>query len=146
VYAALDGDAVTAPAGRQVLDADLSDQLRRLMVHVVDAGPHYAPETQIPGFVVGGKTGTAQVWDSRAGQWMDEVYNHTFVGFVGAARPEAVILVRIHETEPRVKRRWGVSLELTTNELFRRVAIETIDVLGVQRIDSPVVPAGAAGG
>jgi cell division protein FtsI/penicillin-binding protein 2 len=88
-------------------------------------------ETLIPGYVVGGKTGTAQIWDSNAGMWLDRVFNHTFVGFVGAERPEAVILVRIHDTEPRVHRRWGWTLELTSNELFRRVALDTIDVLDI---------------
>ena len=99
------------------------------MVHVVEAGPHYAEETLIPGYVVGGKTGTAQIWDQRAGAWMENTYNHTFVGFVGAEQPEAVILVRIHDTEPRVKVNWGWTLEMTSNELFRRVALDTITAL-----------------
>jgi cell division protein FtsI/penicillin-binding protein 2 len=116
----------------QVISPALSDQLRDLMIHVIDEGPHYAEETKIPGYVVGGKTGTAQIWDPEAGAWMDRVYNHTFVGFVGAERPEAVILVRIHEAEPQVKKRWGWALELTSNELFRRVALDTISVLDLQ--------------
>ncbi len=130
LYAA-DEEATTAEQV-QVISPELSDQLRDLMVHVVEEGPHYADETQIPGYVVGGKTGTAQIWDNDAGAWMDKVYNHTFVGFVGATRPEAIILVRIHETEPRVKKRWGMSLELTSNELFRRVALDTISVLDLE--------------
>jgi cell division protein FtsI/penicillin-binding protein 2 len=147
VYAAIDGEAIDPPAGQKVIDTELSDSLRRLMIHVVEAGPHYAAETLLPGYVVGGKTGTAQIWDNKAGEWMDNVYNHTFVGFVGAEQPEAVILVRIHETEPRVKRRWGLTLELTSNELFRRVAIETIDVLGIPPLETPnLVPATGTGG
>jgi cell division protein FtsI (penicillin-binding protein 3) len=131
VYQAIDGQPVSVPAGDQVISGELSDTLRQLMIHVVDAGPHYAVETQIAGYVVGGKTGTAQIWDSRSGQWLDRIYNHTFVGFVGAERPAAIILVRIHDTQPRVHRRWGMTLEMTTNELFRRVALDTIDVLDI---------------
>jgi len=112
------------------------------MVHVVEEGPQYADETLIPGYVVGGKTGTAQIWDNRRKAWLDNVYNHTFVGFVGGRQPEAVIVVRIHDTEPRVERRWGMTLEMTSNELFRRVALETIDVLDIApqdtRLDPPV--------
>jgi hypothetical protein len=63
---------------------------------------------------------------------MDDVYNHTFVGFVGAERPEAIILVRVHDTKPRIKKRWGMTLELTSNELFRRVALDTISVLDLE--------------
>jgi cell division protein FtsI/penicillin-binding protein 2 len=56
VYAAIDGQPVAVPDASQVISAELSDTLRELMIHVVDAGPHYAVETLIPGYVVGGKT------------------------------------------------------------------------------------------
>lgn len=124
----------------QVISPELSATLRELMVHVVKAGPHYAEETLIDGYTVGGKTGTAQIWDNRAQAWMNEVYNHTFVGFVGAERPEAVILVRIHQTEPQRERRWGTSLEMTSNELFRRVALDTISVLDLPPLPGFVPP------
>ena len=78
-----------------------------MMVHVAETGPHYAEETLIPGYVVGGKTGTAQIWDPESHSWLENTYNHTFVGFVGAERPEAVILVRIHDTEPDVQQPLG---------------------------------------
>jgi cell division protein FtsI/penicillin-binding protein 2 len=119
----------------QVISPELSDTLTQLMVHVVDEGPNYAEETKIPGYVVGGKTGTAQIWDSEAGQWLPDTYNHTFVGFVGNPKPEAIILVRIHDTIPRVPKKWGMSLEMTSNELWRRVAMDAISVL-----DLPPLP------
>ena len=133
VYAASTPAATTDVP--QVISPELSATLRELMVHVVDAGLNYAAETRIDGYVVGGKTGTAQIWDNKAGAWLEQIYNHTFVGFVGAERPEAIILVRVHDTEPRIKKRWGMSLEMTSNELFRRVALDTISVL-----DLPPLP------
>ena len=66
---------------------------------------------------------------------MAHIYNHTFVGFVGAEKPDAVILVRIHEAEPVAT---ATAIQLSSNELFRRVAMDTIDVL-----DMPPLPAGA---
>jgi cell division protein FtsI/penicillin-binding protein 2 len=131
VIAALGDTDTPVPDTQQVMETSLSDELRQLMIHVVEAGPHYAPETLIPGYVVGGKTGTAQIWDQRAGAWMPDTYNHTFVGFVGAERPEAVILVRIHETIPNVRRHWGMTLEMSSNELFRRVAVDAIAALEI---------------
>jgi cell division protein FtsI (penicillin-binding protein 3) len=131
VFAALDGEMRTAPAATPAISEQLSAQLRDMMIHVTEAGPRYAEETLIDGYVVGGKTGTAQIWDNRTERWLDNVYNHTFVGFVGAERPEAVILVRIHDTEPRIQRRWGMTLEMTSNALFRRVALATIDALDI---------------
>jgi len=138
VYASIDGQPVVVPDAAQVISPELSDTLRQLMIHVVDAGPNYAVETLIPDYVVGGKTGTAQIWDSKLSEWMPHIYNHTFVGFVGAERPEAVILVRIHQAEPSGRGVNQYKLELTSNELFRRVAMDAIDVL-----DIPPLPAGA---
>jgi cell division protein FtsI/penicillin-binding protein 2 len=135
-----EGNEVLAiPQGEQVMETALSDKLRQLMVHVVEAGPHYAEETLIPNYVVGGKTGTAQIWDQRAGDWMPDTYNHSFVGFVGGDRPEAVILVRIHDTEPTVQRKWGKTLEMTSNALFRRVAQDVISVMEIPPVGSSPV-------
>jgi cell division protein FtsI/penicillin-binding protein 2 len=144
IYAA--DDAAAASNVHQVIPADLSATLRQLMIHVVDEGPNYAAETKIPGYVVGGKTGTAQIWDPNAGAWLTDTYNHTFVGFVGNDKPEAIILVRIHDTIPRVPKKWGMSLEMTSNELWRRVALDAISVLDLPPLpgydDSPTDPAG----
>jgi cell division protein FtsI/penicillin-binding protein 2 len=137
VYSSIDGEPVTVPDPTQVISPELSATLRQLMIHVVDAGPHYAAETLIPGYIVGGKTGTAQIWDTQNDEWMPHIYNHTFVGFVGSDRPEAVIVVRIHEAQPEGRGRDQYRIELTSNELFRRVALDTIDVLGI-----PPLPGG----
>ncbi len=129
-------EAVVTPDAPQVMETSLSVKLRQLMVHVVEAGPHYAEETLIPNYVVGGKTGTAQIWDQRAGDWMPDTYNHSFVGFVGGDKPEAVILVRIHDTEPTVQKKWGKTLEMTSNALFRRVAQDVISVMEIPPVGS----------
>jgi cell division protein FtsI/penicillin-binding protein 2 len=122
-------DPVAEANAQQVLSPDLSATLRDLMVHVVDEGPNYAEETKIDGYVVGGKTGTAQIWDPKSNAWLPDTYNHTFIGFVGNDRPQAIILVRIHNTIPRVPMKWGMTLEMTSNELWRRVALDAISTL-----------------
>jgi cell division protein FtsI/penicillin-binding protein 2 len=131
------GEPVDPPEAQQVMETSLSDKLRQLMVHVVEAGPHYAEETLIPNYIVGGKTGTAQIWDQRAGDWMPDTYNHSFVGFVGGDKPEAVILVRIHDTEPTVQKKWGKTLEMTSKALFRRVAQDVISVMEIPPVGTP---------
>jgi cell division protein FtsI/penicillin-binding protein 2 len=110
-------------------------------MHVVETGPNYARETLIPGFKVGGKTGTAQIWDAEAGQWAPNLYNHTFAGFVGRREPEVIIVVRIHEAEPRVEHPWGMGLEMSSNELFRRIAQDAVQALDIPPLDTPeIVP------
>ncbi len=141
VLQAVDGTDQPPAEPVQVLDPQLSDRLRELMVHVVTAVPHYAETTLIPGYLVGGKTGTAQIWDADEGRWKESTYNHTFAGFVGRDRPDAVIVVRIHEAEPRVKRRAGHILEVTSNELFRRIAQGVTEVLDLPPLAAPARPA-----
>jgi membrane peptidoglycan carboxypeptidase len=65
-----------------VLDPALSPQLAGLMQHVL-ASPWYADKSQVPGYWVGGKTGTAQVWDNAHQRWLSNTYNFSCVGFIG---------------------------------------------------------------
>lgn len=113
----------------QVIPAALSAKLRGLLTHVVTEGPRYAQAAQVPGYLVGGKTGTAQIWHASEGAWDEHLFNHTFCGFIGTDSPDYVIVVRIHEAEPTVKRPWGISLEVSSSELFRRIAQNVVDVL-----------------
>ncbi len=48
------------------------------------------------GYIVGGKTGTAEV-PNPAGGYYDDRFNGTYVGFVGGNRPEYIIMVRVDE-------------------------------------------------
>ena len=132
IVAAVAGAPRMDVEAEQVLDPGLSAELRRLMMHVVEANPTYSRETLIPGYTVGGKTGTAQIWDSDTGAWKDGIFNHSFCGFVAGLDSEVVIVVRIHETKQRVHRQWGMSLEQTSNELFRRVGEAAIAALDMQ--------------
>jgi cell division protein FtsI (penicillin-binding protein 3) len=139
---AIDGTPLSPDEHEQVIDPAVAAQLQDLMVHVVTEVDRYAEDTLIPGYLVGGKTGTAQIWDSDRGRWRSSVYNHTFCGFVGGDEPEAVIVVRIHEAEPRVQYDWGIGLEMSSNELFRRIAHDVIGALdiapsGSATIESP---------
>ncbi len=144
IYESVDGQAEAVPASHQVISSDLSAQLTQLMIHVVDAGPHYAVETKINGYVVGGKTGTAQIWDTASGNWLPDTYNHTFVGFIGNPDPQLIILVRIHDTEPRVQKSWGMTLEMTSNELFRHVALDAIAALNIPPLPGSQGPTSGA--
>ena len=130
-----------APADpAEVLDERLSARLRQLLVHAVNSGPRYQRQAQIPGYLVGGKTGTAQIWDARRGAWKEDVFNHTFCGFVGGDEPELVIVVRIHDAAPLIEESWGMSLEVTSSELFRRIAQNAIEVLDIPPAGGSVEP------
>jgi cell division protein FtsI/penicillin-binding protein 2 len=129
VVAAEDDRPVAAGEPEQAISPALSARLRDLLTHVVTEGPRYARQAQLPGYFVGGKTGTAQIWNAAEGAWDEHLFNHTFSGFIGTDSPDYIIVVRIHEAEPTVMRPWGISLEISSGELFRRIAQNLVDVL-----------------
>jgi cell division protein FtsI/penicillin-binding protein 2 len=133
LVADLAGQPVEAVPPEQVLAPEVSSELRQLMEYVVTRVPWYRKGTLIPRYAVGGKTGTAQIWDSAHGKWMYNVFNFSFVGFVGQTRdtPAAVIAVRIGQAKPRVAGQGLLQLKITSYELFRRIAVDVIETLGI---------------
>jgi cell division protein FtsI/penicillin-binding protein 2 len=124
-----------ADRGRAV-PRTVAGDLVRIMRRVPKAVPIYRDRTLIPGYVVGGKTGTAQIWDAEKGRWKPRVYNYSFVGFVGRRNPEVVVAVRIEEGRPTVQRVGYIELPVESFELFRRVATDAMTIL-----DLPPLPA-----
>jgi cell division protein FtsI (penicillin-binding protein 3) len=133
VVKAIDGVPVEIQAGRPAMDASLSPDLIELMNHVVSSVPFYRDRTLIPGYYVGGKTGTAQIWDTAIGNWKTGVFNFSFVGFVGRqeGRPDLVIALKINEGTPNVRRVGQLEMPAMSFELFRRIATDSMAIPGL---------------
>ncbi len=54
-----------------------------------------SPSASREGFVLGGKTGTAQV-PGTDGKYREDVFNATFAGFLGTNKPKYVIVIRLN--------------------------------------------------
>ena len=139
-----DRDVAVAPGG-QVVEPGLSTTLVKMMRHVVTEVPFYRDRTLVPGYDVGGKTGTAQIWDSKAnggrGAWKHNLFNYSFVGYIGrqVGVPDLVVAIRIEEAKPTVVKVGRLEMPVMSFELFRRIAtnaITTPDLLTYR----PVVP------
>jgi cell division protein FtsI (penicillin-binding protein 3) len=131
----------TVPIVRgQVVAADDSSTLVEMMAHVVDGVPFYRDRTLVPGFHVGGKTGTAQIWDAEKGNWKHNLFNYSFVGYVGREPgvPDLVVAVRIEEGTPTIARVGQLEMPVMSFELFQRVATNAIQTPDLLR-DRPVV-------
>jgi cell division protein FtsI (penicillin-binding protein 3) len=145
------GDQPITPAPRAsgVMPAEMSPDLIKLMKHVVTEVPFYRDRTLVPGYVVGGKTGTAQIWDPKMhhgrGGWKDNLFNYSFVGFIGKKRPELVIAVRIREGKPTIARIGQLEMPVMSFELFRRIATDAITSLDLAPGRGPAPPPANSG-
>ncbi|HEY7736025.1 MAG TPA: penicillin-binding protein 2 [Candidatus Limnocylindrales bacterium] len=125
-------DDVSVMAGDALIQPQLSKTLVSMMNHVVTEVPFYSDRTLIPGYYVGGKTGTAQIWDSKArqgrGAWKDNLFNYSFVGFIGreTGHPDLVVAVRVEEARPTIARVGRLEMPVMSFQLFRRIAHDAI--------------------
>ena len=127
-----DREIVTAPRAEAVVDVGVSDTMIQMMKHVITEVPFYRDRTLVRGYDFGGKTGTAQIWDSQAnagrGGWKRNLFNYSFVGWIGreTSRPDLVIAIQIEEGTPTVLRVGHIEMPVMSFELFRRVATDAI--------------------
>ncbi len=116
--------------GQQIINASLATSLTGLMKHVLTTVPTYDVRTYIPGYFVGGKTGTAQIWDPNLeggrGGWKVDVYNYSFYGWVGHSNPDLMIGTVISEGTPTRVKQGVLDMPVQSYELFRRIATDAV--------------------
>ena len=92
-----DGTVVEPDAGEpeRVIGENTSAQMREMLENVFLQAP-YAKTVAIPGYRIGGKTGTGEKSDGQ-GHYKAGVYYTTMVGFAPADDPEYVVVVTLDE-------------------------------------------------
>ncbi len=83
--------------GGPVVSGQVSSDIRSLMEHVVAKNYQtYSMKKPRPQYIIGGKTGTAEIPKSGGGYY-DNKFNGTFMGFVGGDNAQYVVVVRVNE-------------------------------------------------
>ncbi|WP_054859551.1 stage V sporulation protein D [Gracilibacillus sp. JCM 18860] len=86
---------------RRVISTETSKEVRNALEHVVALGT--GRNAYVEGYRVGGKTGTAQKVGGENGQYMENNYVVSFIGFAPANDPEIVVYVAIDNPKGAVQ-------------------------------------------
>jgi cell division protein FtsI/penicillin-binding protein 2 len=78
---------------RKVLSQEANNEITQMLVSVVDEG--HGKQAGVPGYLVAGKTGTAQIASSDSKGYEEGINIGTFAGFAPADNPQFTILVRM---------------------------------------------------
>lgn len=78
---------------RQVVSPQSAEKVSSMMVDVVKNG--FDKRASVEGYMIAGKTGTAQIADGKGG-YSDE-FIHSFIGFAPASDPKFLVLIRLEK-------------------------------------------------
>lgn len=78
---------------REVVTSRAATLINSMMVTVIEEG--HAKAAKVDGYVLAGKTGTAQIANVNQKGYSDK-YNHTFIGFGPIDNPKFVLLVKLN--------------------------------------------------
>ncbi|MEJ5301411.1 MAG: penicillin-binding protein 2 [Thermodesulforhabdaceae bacterium] len=109
---------------QRVLSVSTAKTLKGILKKVTEEGGT-GVSAQVPGYEVGGKTGTAQKLDPETGKYSRKDYASIFVGFAPLEDSRIVIAVVVHN--PRGATYGGV----VAGPVFREIALRTLPYLGV---------------
>lgn len=124
-------EAVSAATARQVLD----------MMESATGEGGTARRAAIDGLRISAKTGTAQVTDPATGRYSQSDFIASLLGIFPTDDPEAVVYVVIQN--PRGESYYGSTVAAP---VFRDVALELLDALGIRRAADARAAGAAAGG
>jgi cell division protein FtsI (penicillin-binding protein 3) len=101
VVEAVGDRAARKPKGRRVISAVTAASVRRMLEGVVGPGGT-ASGAEIPGYVLAGKTGTAEKADPITGGYSESKYVASFVGFAPAKEPKLLVAVMVDEPQGEI--------------------------------------------
>jgi cell division protein FtsI (penicillin-binding protein 3) len=125
------------PDGQRVISAQTSEHMRKLMRLVVEHGT--ARLAAAPGYVVGGKTGTAE--RAIGGHYQRHKLISTFIGAFPMNDPKYLIVMMVDEPHPNKQSHGYATAGWTVAPATGRVIQRIAPLLGVEPLDenSPAI-------
>ena len=120
-----------APQGQQVISPKTSEQMRRLLRLVVEHGT--GTMAAAPGYVVGGKTGTADKVSGR--HYAERKLLSSFVGVFPINDPKYLVLTMVDEPHPNKQSHGYATAGWTVAPATSRIIQRIAPLLGVLPVD-----------
>ena len=92
-------ERIEPQAVRSVISKETAETVSAMLVNVVENG--HAKRSQIEGYYIGGKTGTAQI-PAPGGGYLKDRYIHNFIGYAPISNPRFVLLVKFDQPQTSV--------------------------------------------
>jgi cell division protein FtsI/penicillin-binding protein 2 len=110
----------------QIIRTETSDRVMKIMQSVIESDSGTGKDLRIPGYILGGKTGTAQKMNRQTHSMKGGGYVSNFVGFVPGDKPRAVILVMVDN--PKAGKYYGATV---AGPVFQQLAKSVIRRYGI---------------
>ncbi len=82
--------------GDRIVSELTAKQVREMLLSVMENG--HGKRGKVEGFKIGGKTGTAEIADPEGG-YLEDIYNHTFIGMAPIDDPQFVLMVKLNKPQ-----------------------------------------------
>ena len=125
------------PQGTQVLDGLVSKQVLQMMRTVVDEDGGTGSKARIPGYQVGGKTGTVHK-TLPGGGYAEKQYRSVFAGLAPISNPRIACVVVIDEPRPVFGKYYG---GFVAAPVFGKVVASALRLMNVTPDNLPVLAA-----
>ncbi len=120
-----------APQGAQVISPETSEHMRKLLRMVVLYGT--GEMVAAPGYVVGGKTGTADKVEGK--HYAERKLLSSFLGVFPMTAPKYLVLVMVDEPHPNKSSHGYATAGWTAAPAVGRTIVRIAPLLGVQPVD-----------
>lgn len=118
----VEGSKVPEPQIR--LSHETADTVLQMLRYTVEQS--HLKDSMVPGIAVAGKTGTADIYDAKAGRYIQGDYNVTFAGIVPADNPKVIMVVSVQ------KPRKSGSSTVVAAPLFAAIEHEIVPLLNLK--------------
>lgn len=125
---------------RQVIPPDVSAKVREVLEGVITSPDGTGRGYAIPGYRIGGKTGTAQKLD-KEGRYSHDQFIYSFVGFAPVDQPRVIVYVVVDEPDMN-----AISSSQVVGDIFRNVMRNTLQYLQIPPEGNGVHPQTASSG